>query len=49
MINLSPTNVKLKDRCARIVCELTDLTYDQACEKIEQGLSVKKIVEEFGK
>lgn len=44
MINLSPTNVKLRDRSIRIVCELTDLTYEQAAEKIDSGLSIKEIV-----
>lgn len=44
MINLSPTNIKLRDRSIRIVCELTDLTYEQAAEKIDSGLSIKEIV-----
>ncbi|MBQ8375051.1 MAG: N-acetylmuramic acid 6-phosphate etherase [Clostridia bacterium] len=48
MINVAPTNVKLRDRCIRIVRELTDLTYEQAAEKIDRGMSIKEIIEETG-
>ena len=33
MINLRPSNVKLRDRMIRILCEITKLSYDE-CEKI---------------
>ena len=44
MINLLPTNIKLRDRCIRIVCELTDLSYDEAAVKVDSGLLIKEIV-----
>lgn len=33
MINLRPSNVKLRERMIRILCEITELTYDK-CEKL---------------
>ena len=33
MINLRPSNVKLRDRMIRILCEITELSYDR-CEKL---------------
>ena len=33
MINLRPSNAKLRDRMIRILCEITKLSYDK-CEKL---------------
>jgi N-acetylmuramic acid 6-phosphate etherase len=35
MVDVKPKNAKLKDRCARIVCELTNLTRDEAAQLLE--------------
>lgn len=36
MIDLNPTNAKLKDRAARILTEITELNYEQAVELLEK-------------
>jgi N-acetylmuramic acid 6-phosphate etherase len=36
MVDVKPKNAKLRERCARIVCELTNLTQDEAKKLLEQ-------------
>ena len=44
MVNVQPTNVKLRDRAARIVATLTDLPHDQAATLLDQAGSVKTAI-----
>ena len=37
MVNLKPTNIKLKDRVTRIVCEILHCEYDIAQTLLEQN------------
>jgi len=37
MINLKPTNIKLRDRVVRIVTEITDLPYEEAEKLLEEN------------
>jgi N-acetylmuramic acid 6-phosphate etherase len=37
MVDVKATNAKLKDRCARIVCELSTATYDEAWHLLEEN------------
>ena len=45
MVNVAPTNVKLLDRAARIASELSGESYEQAKEKLENGWSIREIVD----
>jgi len=46
MVDVKAKNAKLKDRCARIVHELTTATVDEAWEMLEQnGWNVRQVVE----
>ena len=36
MVDVKAKNAKLKDRCARIVCELSNMTRDEAIEQLEK-------------
>jgi N-acetylmuramic acid 6-phosphate etherase len=44
MVNVQPTNVKLRDRAARIIATLTDLPQDQAAALLDQAGSVKTAI-----
>ncbi len=44
MINVRPTNVKLKDRAARIAAEVSGADYDAACKAVEKTGSVKEAI-----
>lgn len=35
MVDVKATNQKLRERCARILCELSPVTYDEACSLLE--------------
>ena len=37
MINLRPSNVKLRDRMIRILCEITDLSYEESEKLLEEN------------
>lgn len=46
MVDLKPKNQKLKERCARIVRDLTNLTFDEAWSLLEShDWEVRKVVE----
>jgi len=46
MVDVKATNHKLKDRCARIVCELTTATRDEAFELLEKNdWSIRRVVD----
>lgn len=44
MVNVQPTNIKLRDRSARIVATVTGLSYDEATSLIESAGSVKTAI-----
>ena len=44
MVNVQPTNVKLRDRAARIITTLTDLPHDEATALLDQAGSVKTAI-----
>ena len=46
MINLRPSNIKLRDRMIRIVAELADVTYERATALLEENeFSIRRAVE----
>ena len=48
MINLKPTNIKLKDRTIRIVADITKLEYEKATELLENNeWNIKKALNAF--
>ena len=48
MVDVKAKNQKLKDRCARIVCELTSATRDEAWELLESNnWSIREVIEHF--
>lgn len=50
MINLRPSNIKLRDRMVRIVCEITKLPYEDAEKLLEKnGFVIRKAIEAFDK
>ena len=44
MVNVQPTNVKLRDRAARIISTITGLSYSEAAALLERAGSVKTAV-----
>jgi N-acetylmuramic acid 6-phosphate etherase len=44
MVNVQPTNVKLRDRAARIIATLTDLPQEKAIALLDQAGSVKTAI-----
>jgi len=44
MVNVQPTNVKLRDRAARIIAAITGLSYSDAASLLERAGSVKTAV-----
>lgn len=50
MINLRPSNIKLRDRMIRIVCEITKLAYEDAENLLEHNdFVIRKAIEVFEK
>ncbi|HWA82418.1 MAG TPA: N-acetylmuramic acid 6-phosphate etherase, partial [Fimbriimonadaceae bacterium] len=46
MVDVKAKNAKLKDRCARIVKELTPVTYDEAWELLEEhDWNIRRVLE----
>ena len=46
MVDVKAKNQKLKDRCARIVCELTPATKDEAWQMLEENdWSIRRVIE----
>jgi N-acetylmuramic acid 6-phosphate etherase len=44
MVNVQPTNEKLADRACRIIATITDVTYEDARQLLENGASVRVAV-----
>jgi N-acetylmuramic acid 6-phosphate etherase len=44
MVNVQPTNVKLRDRAARIIATVTGLAYEEAADLLERAGSVKAAI-----
>ena len=50
MINLRPTNVKLRDRMIRIVCDMIDVRYEEAERLLEENeFDIRRAVEAYKK
>ena len=49
MVNMRPTNVKLKERAARIINDLTSIGMEKAREEVATGLSIKEILRKYGR
>ena len=49
MVHMRPTNVKLKERAARIIDDLTAIGMDKAREEVATGASIKEILAKYGK
>ncbi len=48
MINLKPTNIKLKDRMIRIVADILNIEYDNALKLLEDNeFSIRKAIENY--
>ena len=54
MINLRPSNVKLRDRMIRILCEITELSYKKCEALLEENefnlrLALRSYEKDYGK
>ena len=49
MVNMKPTNIKLKERAARIINDLTGIGIERAREEVATGKSIRQILSEYGK
>lgn len=49
MVHMRPTNIKLKERAARIIDDLTGIGMDKAREEVATGASIKDILAKYGK
>jgi N-acetylmuramic acid 6-phosphate etherase len=50
MVDVKAKNIKLRDRCVRIVCELTNATKDEASAQLEQcDYNIRTAIEELRK
>ena len=49
MVHMRPTNIKLKERAARIIDDLTGIGMDKAREEVATGASIKEILVKYGK
>ena len=49
MVNMRPSNIKLKERAARIINDIVDIGMDKAREEVSKGLSIKEILKKYGK
>ena len=47
MVNMKPTNIKLKERAARIIDDLTGIGMEKAREEVSTGLSIKEILKKY--
>lgn len=49
MVNMKPTNVKLKERAARIIGDIAGIDIEKAREEVATGASIKEILKKYGK
>ena len=49
MVQMRPTNIKLKERAARIINDLTEIGMEKAREEVATGASIKEILAKYGK
>lgn len=49
MVNMRPTNVKLKERAARMINDLTSIGMEKAREEVATGASIRDILKKYGK
>ena len=49
MVNMRPTNIKLKARAARIISEISGISIEKAKEEINTGASIRDVLKKYGK
>ena len=49
MVNMKPTNIKLKERAAKIVSDIANISIEKAREEVATGLSIREILAKYGK
>ena len=49
MVHMRPTNIKLKERAARIINDIAGIGMDKAREEVATGASIKDILAKYGK
>lgn len=49
MVHMRPTNIKLKERAARIINDIAGIGMEKAREEVATGASIKEILAKYGK
>ncbi|MBQ8290988.1 MAG: N-acetylmuramic acid 6-phosphate etherase [Clostridia bacterium] len=49
MVNMKPTNIKLKERAARIISDIAGIELEKAREEVATGSSIRDILAKYGK
>ena len=49
MVHMRPTNIKLKERAARIINDIVKIGMDKAREEVATGASIVDILAKYGK
>lgn len=49
MVNMRPTNIKLKERAARMISDLTGISIEDARNEVHTGASIREILKKYGK
>lgn len=49
MVHMKPTNIKLKERAARIISDIAKIDIEKAREEVATGASIKQILSKYGK
>ena len=49
MVNMRPTNIKLKERAARMINDITRIGMEKAREEVATGASIREILKKYGK
>ena len=49
MVNMNPSNVKLKERAARIINDLVGIDIEKARKEVATGASIRDILKKYGK
>lgn len=49
MVNMRPTNIKLKERAARIISDIAGISIEKAREEVATGASIREILAKYGK
>ena len=49
MVNMNPNNIKLKERAARIISDIANISIEKAREEVSTGATIKEILAKYGK